>query len=85
MRCGDITLVRRSFGSPFSSWPFEALSSRSRRRRAGWADLEAGVPADAAVLQAETVRVWLEHQPHVLTPWQAYELVLIADQQATWA
>ena len=43
------------------------------------------MPADVAVLQAETIRIWLERQPHVLTPWQAYELVLIADQQATWA
>jgi Nuclease-related domain len=42
------------------------------------------MPADVAVLQAETVRTWLEHQPQVLTPWHAYELVLVADQQATW-
>jgi Nuclease-related domain len=42
------------------------------------------MPADVAVLQAGTVRTWLEHQPQVLTPWQAYEIVLIADQQATW-
>jgi hypothetical protein len=43
------------------------------------------MPSDVAVLQAGTVRSWLEHQTRVLTPLQAYELVLIADQQATWA
>jgi hypothetical protein len=42
------------------------------------------MPADVAVLQAETVRTWLERQPQVLTAWQAYELVLIANQPTTW-
>jgi Nuclease-related domain len=42
------------------------------------------MPNDVAVLEAETVRTWLEHQPRVLTPWQAYELVLVANQQSTW-
>jgi hypothetical protein len=43
------------------------------------------VPADVAVLQAGSVRPWFENQPRVLTPVQAYELVLIADQPGTWA
>ena len=43
------------------------------------------MPADVAVLQAGSVRAWLESRPRVFTPQQAYEIVLIADQHATWA
>jgi hypothetical protein len=43
------------------------------------------MPADVAVLQAGSLRHWIESQPRVLTPQQAYELVLIANQHDTWA
>ena len=43
------------------------------------------MPADVTVLQAGTARRWLEAQPHVMTPQQAYEIVLIANQRETWA
>ena len=43
------------------------------------------MPADVAVLQAGSVRSWLESQPRAFTPQQAYEIVLIADQHDTWA
>ncbi len=43
------------------------------------------MPADVDVLHAGSIRSWLEHRTRVLTPLQAYELVLLADQPATWA
>ena len=43
------------------------------------------MPSDVAVLEAGAVRQWIEHQPRVLSPQQAYNIVLIADQPATWA
>jgi hypothetical protein len=43
------------------------------------------MPADVAVLQTGSVCAWLERRPRVFTPQQAYEIVLIADQQDTWA
>jgi hypothetical protein len=43
------------------------------------------MPSHVAVLQAGSVRAWLESRPRVFTPQQAYQIVLIADQHATWA
>lgn len=43
------------------------------------------MPSDVVVLQAGAVRAWIEKQPHVLTPEQAYEIVVIADKPTTWA
>ena len=42
------------------------------------------MPPDVTVLHLGNVRSWLETQPHVLTPEQAYQIVLAANQPSTW-
>ncbi len=43
------------------------------------------LPPDVGVLSIDMVRPWFERLPRVLTPEQAYEIVLIADRPDTWA
>jgi len=43
------------------------------------------MPSDVMVLQAGTIRPWLERRQRVLSPLEAYEIVLIANEPRTWA
>jgi hypothetical protein len=42
-------------------------------------------PVDVDVLQAGALRPWLERQPRVFTPSEAYEFALVAHDRTTWA
>jgi hypothetical protein len=44
----------------------------------------ATVPSDVAVVQLDGLRVWLQSLPVVLAPQQAYDIVLGANNPATW-
>ena len=41
-------------------------------------------PVDVGVLESAHVRTWFAGQPRILSPQQAFELVLIANQPETW-
>lgn len=43
------------------------------------------MPTDVAVLQAGSVRAWLERRPRVLTPSEMHEIARLADRASTWA
>jgi hypothetical protein len=43
------------------------------------------MPPDVAVLHVGNVRDWLLQQPVALTPQQAYEIVLAANERPTWS
>ena len=42
------------------------------------------MPADVEILHLRNVREWLQSQPRVFTPAEAYDIVLWADRATTW-